>query len=217
MTHSLHRRGSEESLQNDYIILVTSAYGYNHQGAREKLLKVLDVIFEAEPDNLGSNETGTIYSGVTIEEIKENLTDVPRVRCCFASKEKMFQVIKKIHEMDLGLSVVISGLIDNIVEMAKEIDVKPHTVNLSLEVWGNVDSLPPKDILEVVTMCGHGLVASGLVEKYIEDVSRGKISPRKAAEKVAHPCVCGFYNPDRAEKVFEKYAPKLEEALALEG
>jgi hypothetical protein len=208
LTHSLHRRGSEESLQNDYIILVTSAYGYNHEGARDKLLKVLDVVFEAEPDNLGSNETGTIYSGVTIEEIKENLTDVPRVRCCFASKEKMFKVIKKIHEMDLGLSVVISGLIDNVIDMANELDIKPHTVNLSLEVWGNVETLPPEDVLEVVTMCGHGLVASGLVEKYIEDVTKGKISPRKAAEKVAHPCVCGFFNPDRAEKIFAKYAQK---------
>ena len=125
MTHSLHRRGSEESLENDYIILVTAAYGYNHEGARDKLLQVLDVVFEAEPDNLGSNETGTIYSGVTLDEIKENLTDVPRVRCCFASKEKMFKVIRKINEMDLGLSVVISGLIDNVVDMANELDLKP--------------------------------------------------------------------------------------------
>ena len=120
----------------------------------------------------------------------------------------MFKVIKKIHEMDLGLSVVISGLIDNVIDMANELDIKPHTVNLSLEVWGNVETLPPEDVLEVVTMCGHGLVASGLVEKYIEDVTKGKISPRKAAEKVAHPCVCGFFNPDRAEKIFAKYAQK---------
>ncbi|MDY0235690.1 MAG: hypothetical protein RBR71_06655 [Gudongella sp.] len=208
MTHSLHRRGSEEDLQNDYIILVTSAYGYNHEGTRDKFIQVLDAVFEAGPDNLGSNETGTIYSGVTLEEIKEHITDVPRVRCCFASKDKMFQVIRKIHEMDLGLSVVISGLIDNVLDMAKELDIKPHSVNLSLQIWGNVESLPPEDVLEVVTMCGHGLVASGLVEKYLNDVSKGKISPRKAAEKVAHPCVCGFFNPDRAEKIFEKYAPK---------
>lgn len=208
MTHSLHRRGSEESLQNDYIILVTAAYGFNHEDTRGKIIKVLDVIFDAGPDNLGSNETGSIYSGVTLEEIRENITDVPRIRCCFASKDKMFEVVRKIYEMDLGLSVVVSGLIDNILEIAKELNIKPHTVNLSLGVWGNVETLPPDDVLEVVSMCGHGLLASGLVEKYLDDVSNGKMSPRKAAEKVTQPCVCGFVNPDKAEKVFEKYAPK---------
>lgn len=208
MTHSLHRRGSVEDLQNDYIILVTAAYGFNHEGTRDKIIKVLDVVFEAGPDNLGSNETGTVYSGVTLEEIRENITDVPRVRCCFSSKEKMFKVIKKIHEMDLGLSVVISGLVDNVLDMAKELDLKPHSVNLSLETWGNVETLPSEDILEMVTMCGHGLVSSGLIEKYIDDVSNGKITARAAAEKLAHPCVCGFFNPDRAEKILEKYVPK---------
>lgn len=213
MTHSLHRRGSEESLKDDFVILVTSAYGYNHEGAKEKLLKVLDIVFEAGPANLGSNETGTIYAGYSIEEIKGNLTDVPRVRCCFSSKEKMFEVIKKIHEMDLGLSVVISGLVDSVLGMARELEIKPHSVNLSLEVWGNVEKLPSEEILEFVSMCGHSLIASGLIEKYIDQVKTGRIDIREAAEKIAHPCVCGLYNPDRAEILLQKYAPLQAETV----
>ncbi|MEM5780110.1 MAG: hypothetical protein AAGU02_03060, partial [Lawsonibacter sp.] len=83
MSHSLHRRGNPEDLKQDYILLVTAASGINNEGSKEKLLKVLDLVWEIGPINTGSNETGTILSGVNVEEIKAGFTKVPRVRCCF--------------------------------------------------------------------------------------------------------------------------------------
>lgn len=89
MSHSLHRRGTPESLRHDYILLVTAASGINHEGSKEKLRQVLDLVWEIGPINTGSNETGTILSGVSVEEIKAGFTKVPRVRCCFDNEDKM--------------------------------------------------------------------------------------------------------------------------------
>ena len=83
MSHSLHRRGSAESLHHDFILLVTAASGINSEGSKDKLRRVLDLVWEVGPINTGSNEVGTILSGVSVEEIKAGFTSVPRVRCCF--------------------------------------------------------------------------------------------------------------------------------------
>ena len=109
MSHSLHRRGNPEDLKQDYILLVTAASGINNEGSKEKLLKVLDLVWEIGPINTGSNETGTILSGVSVEEIKAGFTKVPRVRCCFDNEGKMREILRRLVEMDLGISVTVSG------------------------------------------------------------------------------------------------------------
>lgn len=207
MTHTLHRCGTEESLKNDYVLLVTAASGINHEGSREKLLKVLDVVWDVGPANIGSQHLGTVLQGYSLEEIKASLAEVPRVRCCFSSKEKMFEVIKRLKELDLGISVTVEGPTEDIVAMSRSLGIEPHSVNLSLDIWGKKDELPPEEILELVTMCGHGLISQYLVKKVIEDVKKGKSTPRQAAVEIGRPCVCGIYNPDRAEELLRKYVP----------
>ncbi|MCI8423424.1 MAG: hypothetical protein HFF50_07830 [Lawsonibacter sp.] len=209
MSHSLHRRGSACSLKNDFVLLVTPAVGINHVGAGPKLWKVLDIVTEAGPDNIGSYETGTIYSGVTIEEIRSNMPETPRVRCCFDSKEKMFLVLKRIKELDFGLSVTISGLNEEILDMCKQLNIPPHSVNYSLGIHGATEKLPPEELLELITMCGHGMISRDLVAKAVEEVKSGKKTPHDAAVMVAQPCVCGIFNVARAEKLLEKYLPAM--------
>ena len=208
MSHSLHRRGSVCSLKNDFVILVTPAVGINHENSGPKLWKILDIISEAGPNNIGSYETGTIYTGVTLEEIKESMPETPRVRCCFDSREKIFEVLKQIKELDPGLSVTVSGLSEDVLEMARELDIRPHSVNYSLGVHGRVDLLPPEEILEILTMCGHGMISRSLVAKAVDQVKKGIKTPRQAAVMVAQPCVCGIFNVTRAEKLFEKFLQK---------
>lgn len=205
MSHSLHRRGSVCSLKNDFVILVTPAVGINHENSGPKLWKILDIISEVGPNNIGSYETGTVYSGVTLEEIRESMPETPRVRCCFDSREKMFETLKRIKELDAGLSVTVSGLSEEILEMAEELGIKPHSINYSLGVHGRVDLLPPEEILEILTMCGHGMISRNLVAKAVDEVRSGKKTPRDAAVMVAQPCVCGIFNVTRAEKLFEKF------------
>lgn len=49
MSHSLHRRGSAESLHHDFILLVTAASGINSEGSKDKLRRVLDLVWEVGP------------------------------------------------------------------------------------------------------------------------------------------------------------------------
>lgn len=205
MTHSLHRRGCVESLKDDFVILVTPAVGINHQDAGPKLWKILDIITEVGPANIGSYETGTIYTGVTIDDIKANMPETPRVRCTFSSKEKMLEVLRRVKEADLGLSITVSGLNDDVLDMAKELGIKPHSINYSLGIFGRTDLLPAEEVLEYITMCGHGMISRNLVIKLIEDVRRGRKTVKEAAIQMAQPCVCGIFNPDRAEKLLRKY------------
>ena len=208
MSHSLHRSGSVCSLKNDFVILVTPAVNINHVGSGPKLWQGLDIITEVGPNNIGSYETGTIYSGVTIDEIRNSMPETPRVRCCFDSREKIFEVLKRIAELDLGLSVTVSGLNEDIIEMASELSIKPHSVNYSIGVFGKTEVLAPEQILDIMTMCGHGMISRDLVAKAIDEVKSGKKTPREAAEMVAQPCVCGIFNVTRAANLLAKYVPQ---------
>lgn len=208
MTHSLHRRGCKESLKDDFVILITPAVGINHENSGPMLWKILDIITDVGPNNIGSYETGTIYTGVTIEQIKESMPETPRVRCCFDSKEKMFEVLKRIKELDAGLSVTISGINEDVLEMANKLDIKAHSINYSLGIFGRTELLPPEEVMEFITMCGHGMISKDLVIKTINDVRKGKKTLRDAAKIIAQPCVCGIFNVDRAEKLLSKYVSR---------
>lgn len=210
MSHSLHRRGSMESLRHDYLLLVTAASGINSANSKEKLRRVLDLVWEIGPINTGSNEVGTILSGVSVEEIKAGFTEVPRVRCVFDSEEKMREIIGRLIEMDLGISVTVSGPRAEVEKMCRDFGIKPHSANFSLDIWGRREKLPPEEILEFITMCGHGMISKALVVDTIERVKAGKMTPEEGAARMGSPCVCGFFNPTRAIMALEKYVPKEE-------
>lgn len=125
MSHSLHRRGSAESLHHDFILLVTAASGINSEGSKDKLRRVLDLVWEVGPINTGSNEVGTILSGVSVEEIKAGFTSVPRVRCCFDSADKIREILRRLLELDLGISVVVSGPRLETEAICREFGIRP--------------------------------------------------------------------------------------------
>jgi hypothetical protein len=213
MTHSLHRRGTTESLKDDYVLLITAASGINHEGSQQNMSRILDIVLEAKPCNIGAYNSGTILSGVDIEDIKAwCLVKVPRIRCCFNSGAVVEEVIRKVKEVDSGLSVTVQGPIDDLHAMNGRLGIKPHSINLSLNIWGREGELPSEDILEFVTMCGHGLISAELVKKAIAQVKAGKKTPQQAANMLSHPCVSGIFNPERASVLFEKYVPLLKEA-----
>jgi hypothetical protein len=202
MTHSLHRLGSLEELQGDYVLLVTPAIGFNHEGKTAALQKVVDIVFDVGPNNIASIEaTGTIFTGTTKADIVDNMHDRGRVRCCFDSREKMAEVIRRLGEADLGLSITVSGLVDEVVEMARDAGFEPHTVNLSLGVHGNTSCLPDEKVMEITSMCGHALVASNLAKAMIKEVKAGHKSLDDAAVKLAQPCFCGIFNTERAKQI----------------
>ena len=101
-------------------------------------------------------------------------------------------------EIDLGLSVVVSGLHDEVEKCCRNAGLKRHTVNQSLGRWGRIDRLPSEEVLEINTMCGHGMVAVGLIEEIAGRVRAGELTAEEGAEELFKPCMCGIFNPVRA-------------------
>jgi hypothetical protein len=209
MSHTLHRRGTRENLQNDFVLFAMSAKGVNEVGSSSKLKRFLEIVQEHNPVNLGDMKTGNSFIR-TREVITNSVQDTSIVHGVFACREDLILALKEIKEADLGISVIISGLLADVHECCRDAGLKPHTCETSLGVWGNAERLPDEDILRFTTMCGHGQVAFNLVAKIIEDVKEGKRTLTDGAQELARPCQCGVFNPERA-------AAMLQEILCLWG
>lgn len=208
MTHTLHRRGDRESLENDYVFLCTPAKGVNTEGAAEKLVRILDIVMEVGPTNIGFYGHGSMLSDVSVDEAKKAFHDTSRIRCCFDDKEKLKEVLKRVKQEDLGLSITVSGLIDEIEEISKELELKPHTINISCGVFGKVDRLPEKEVMEIATMCGHGLVSAALAKEVMDRLREGEIDFGEAIRRLGGPCTCGIFNPSRAHDILTAVVDK---------
>ncbi len=202
MTHSLHRRGTNENLANDYVVFAMAATGINDVGAGEKLREFLSIALRHGPVNLGDMKTGNMYC-VDVEEILGRIQDSSVVHAVFGQAEAVAKVLAEVKEVDLGISVIVSGLFSRVEECCHRAGLKSHTVEHSLGVWGDTSRLPKGEVLELSTMCGHGMVSFNLVKEAIEDVKLGRGSVREAALKLAKPCVCGIFNPQRAEELLK--------------
>ena len=200
MTHSLHREGSPEALERDYVLFVYPSKGFNYKGSAPKVRHLTELIHQSDPVNImaktrrrkinggarpGDAPEGTIieganaycvYNGRDMTPVDTIQFDGTRVYSVFNSREKLKEALQKIKEADEGISVVISGNIDSVREIAAEIGIDPHMVNLSLGIHGRTELLPPADIREFTTMCGHGLVSPHLVRDTIRRLKTGKIT-----------------------------------------
>lgn len=74
----------------------------------------------------------------------------------------------------------------------------------TLHCRGRLSKLPEDEILEITTMCGHGMISQHLVRKILLDIKRGILSPQEGAEYLATPCICGVFNPKRAQRLLEE-------------
>ncbi|MCD6471610.1 hypothetical protein J7K55_00555 [Candidatus Aerophobetes bacterium] len=207
MTHTLHREGSEDTLKDDFPFLVTPVKGINDKGALRKLQRIIDIIFEVGPANYGGYEKGNIFTGVTAEEVKKAINDRSRPRCLFSNREKLKEVLRRLVKENFGISITVSGLISEIERIARELDIKPHSINLSLGIHGKREYLPDEDIREITTMCGHGMVAPNLVKDMLLKVKKGEKTVEEAGIELAKPCVCGVFNQERASGLLSKMSP----------
>ncbi len=206
MTHSLHRQGSVESLKNDYVMYARCARGINLDGAEPKVRRIVEIVFDEGPTNAGdSPHHASMADGrLSRETALEYQKNTRGFICCFSERERMKRVLERLKEEDLGISIVVSGLIDEVMAMAREVGLKPHTINLSLGIRGKKELLPSAEVMEFTTMCGHGLVASSLVEKAVAEVKAGTKAVEEAARMVGMPCICGIANLKRAAAMLEK-------------
>ena len=205
MTHSLHRRGTRESLSEDYVMLCLPAVGVNDEGHAPKLKKFLEIAVRYDPVNIGAIKLGNMYSHSKEEVIAASQAVTHAV---FVKPEQVTSMLKDLKEADLGMSVVVSGIFENVDKCIEKAGLKHHTANFSLGIWGNTKRLPSDDILEVATMCGHAMISANLIKSMVDEIKAGRKTPDEAARVLAPQCACGIFNPARAAKLIAAMAAK---------
>ncbi len=203
MTHSLHRRGDDRSLMEDYVVIAMSSKGINVEGSQEKFQKLWDICSHYDVVNFGNVVNGNKYN-LSLEGFKKCQTLIAQV--VFKDKDTLTRFLKELKEANLGLSTVVSGLYDEVKACCATLGDKIHTTEHSLGIHGKTQKLPPENILEVTTMCGHALVSSNLVKGMVEEVKKGKKTLQAAADELARHCACGIFNPYRAAQLLKKMA-----------
>ncbi len=202
MTHTLHRSGTIESLRGDYVWLMYQAKGINDTNIKPKAEEFIAAAETAKSENWGDVKSGSILE-LGVENVKSNISDKSRLRGIFTKRAQVVEFLRRIKEREVGLSVVISGLLDEVLPACVEADVTPHTINYSFGVWGKKELLPDENMLAVTTMCGHHQISPQVVEFYRERVRAGKMKPERAALKLAAFCPCGIFNHVRGAKLLE--------------
>jgi hypothetical protein len=102
------------------------------------------------------------------------------------------------------ISIVLSGLFDDVHRCCQRTGSREHTYLHSLGYFGKTEGLPSEDELEIITMCGHGMIAAKRVRWLVKGIRAGETTPAEAAENVARPCLCGIVNRKRAGEVFQR-------------
>ncbi len=199
MTHTLHRIG--DYLEEDYVVLIMPSKDINVEGSGQKLRKYLEMALEAGAIKIGDCRAGNENLQGGQEKVLDNLVDQAVVHAVFNNRDALVKSLKAFKEADLGLSVVVSGLFEHVGKCCNEAGLKRHTVNQSMGRWGNTERLPPPEILQLNTMCGHGMVTWSLIEEVIQDIKAEKYSIQEGAERLFSPCVCGIFNPHRAARI----------------
>ena len=203
MSHTLHRRGTPDSLSRDYVVFAMSAKGINADNSKNALKEFLDIVTQYNWVNMGDMKTGGYYL-VGKDAIMEGVQDTSIVHGVFTSKEDVKKAVKALREADLGVSVTISGILTEVRDGIGAEGLKPHTVEVSMGIKGRTDRLPEDDLLQITTMCGHGMVSQTLVRKMLIDIKRGRRTAEEASQYLATPCVCGVFNPKRAQELLEE-------------
>jgi hypothetical protein len=204
MTNTLHRLGGSESLARDFVMLAMATQGFNEKGAAPKLKQMAEAIASHSPANIGDEGLGGVLTGVPLEEILASMRDGSYVGAVFVEAERLVETLKDLRAADTGISVVVSAPFQQVFDAAEASGLKAHTVHMSLGLFGKRDLLPPEWVLEVITMCGHGMVCQKLVQKMAARVAEGKATAREAGERLAGTCTCGIFNPVRAAEILER-------------
>ena len=147
-----------------------------------KVRRIVEIEFDEGPVNAGDSPHHASIAAGTMDREKalEYQEDTRGFICCFDDREKVKHVLERLKEEELGISIVVSGVLDEVKALARETGLKPHTINLSLGIWGKTELLPGPEVLEFSTMCGHGLVPTALFERAQADIASGRCTRRRS-------------------------------------
>jgi hypothetical protein len=225
MTNTLHRYGNAQSFEDDYIVFASPSKGKNDQGSIPKLKKFLEMALPFKPVNIGDPPHGgalrpsrkeTIASHwhrdvePHLRAVIDGIDEPASVAAVFDNLAAAENFLKVVKEADLGLSVNISASIEGAQKCCKFAGIAPHSIGYSLGFEGKLEKLPNTQILELTTMCGHGMISSSMGKKMIDWVKEGRRTPEQAVTYMARFCSCGVFNPSRAKRILEAARNKME-------
>jgi hypothetical protein len=219
MTNTLHRFGSRESLQNDYIIFAIAARGINEEGAPAKLQTFLRLALKHRPINVGNAVKGGIFRAsqrltplahwrrrefMDPMEVVQSIDACTTVSAVFDEPANLEAFLRELKAADLGISINISALTDEARTCCQRAGITRHSVEYSLGFHGDLNLLPDRHVLELSTMCGHGMVSHNFAKKMLDWVKEGRRDPQQASTYLAKFCTCGIYNTTRAVQILEE-------------
>jgi hypothetical protein len=191
--------------------------GKNDEGAIEKLRTFLSICVRHKPANIGASGQSSFrpsrqlkptvhWSRDTQPDFDAVLQGVKKAGTAgavFDSREKAVACLKEVIDADLGLSVNISTSVEGARDAGHACGIPRHSVEYSLGFMDPKDHLPRKQILELATMCGHGMVSFPMVQKMVDMVREGRRTPEQAVATLTRFCPCGVYNPSRALRLVQ--------------
>ena len=218
MTNTLHRYGNADSFRDDYIIFAMPSVGKNDEGAIEKLKSFLTICVRHEPSNIGASGLSSLPPSKDLkptvhwnrelspdfQAVIDNVKKAGTAGAVFDSREKAVACLKDVIQADLGLSVNISTSVEGAKDVGHACGIARHSVEYSLGFADPKDHLPRAQILEMATMCGHGMVSFPMVQKMVDMVREGRRTPQQAVATLTRFCPCGVYNPTRALRLIEE-------------
>ena len=214
MSHTLHRVGTEENLKHDFVFLFMPSKDINHEGSAPKLRRFFQLCEKNHCVTMGDCRGGNEWYQKEKYHLQDNLEgrqhmidhveDRAVITATFKDETDVINMLADLKKEDLGMSIVVSGLVDHVKECCHKVGLEPHTVESSLGRIGRTDLLPPNEILEIATMCGHSMVSVNFINEMIEKCRKGRCTPEEAAAELFKPCMCGIFNTDRAAMLIRK-------------
>ena len=218
MTNTLHRYGKSESFADDFIVFAMPSKGKNDDGAVEKLKTFLRISVRHGASNIGASGKGSFRPSPALNpgvhwkrelapDFEAVIGDVHKAGTAgavFDSRDKAVACLRDVIEADLGLSVNISASVEGARDVGRACGIERHSVEYSLGFSDPHDRLPHAQLLELATMCGHGMVSFSFAQKMLDMVREGRRTPEQAVATLARFCPCGVYNPSRAKRLIEE-------------
>jgi len=141
---------------------------------------------------------------ITVREVIQSFDKLGNATVVFDNKEAMACFLRDVKKLDLGLSVNVSALVDEVKAACRKSNMTVHSIEYSIGFQGDLFRLPDRHVLALTTMCGHGMISANFTRKLIDGIREARLSPEKAAKYMAKFCVCGAFNMTRAVRILNE-------------
>jgi len=228
VTNTLHRYSEHYAVapgpdpapvDDDYIVFAMATRGVNDDDLAEKYRTFARLALAHNPVNVGDATKGGMYRPQPAlnplahwkrderpdpQAVVDGIEGHTTMAAVFRTWEDMEGFVEDLVAADLGVSVNVSAPMDAAARCCKAAGITRHSVEYSIGFQGRLERLPERAVLEIGTMCGHGMVSHAFVRKMLDWVKEGRRTPAQAARYMARFCVCGVFNTARAERLCEQ-------------